>query len=181
MSVITAAAWESSSHPAGEELVDGIVRPRGRPTARHDQIKAALREVLAGLVPASMTVAADVEVRLDDLVRRRPDLLVIRGIDETLPDTGAVVDPESVALAVEVVCAGSETTDRKHKRLEYADADIPHYWRVETTTALGVHTYRLGESSVYLETGLFREGDQVADPTLRWATFEVNDLLPGAR
>jgi hypothetical protein len=33
------------------------------------------------------------------------------------------------------------------------------------------------ESSHYLETGVFRGGDLVSDPTLRWARFEVVDLL----
>jgi hypothetical protein len=60
--------------------------------------------------------------------------------------------------------------------VEYADADIAHFWRVETVPGTAVHTYRLGESSHYLETGVFRDEDRVTDPTLRWATFDVRDL-----
>ncbi|GAB3872679.1 hypothetical protein GCM10027610_138520 [Dactylosporangium cerinum] len=36
-----------------------------------------------------------------------------------------------VLLAVEVVAAGSERIDRWFKPLEYADAGIEHFWRVE--------------------------------------------------
>jgi Uma2 family endonuclease len=121
-----------------------------------------------------MTVVSDLEVRLDDLLRRRPDLLIVRTVG--WDSDSQRVEPEYVVLAVEVVCRGSETTDRKHKLIEYADSDVPHYWRVETTPEATVHTYRLGESSFFLETGLFREGDLVLDPTLRWATFEVSTL-----
>ena len=179
MSVITAAEWDHAPDATNWELVDGIVRPRAAPTSLHQRVKAALRDLLTRLAPPSMTLATDLEVRLDDLLRRRPDVLVFRteGVDG---DFGWV-EPDHVVLAVEVVCRGSETTDRKHKRVEYADADLAHYWRVETTPVVGVHTYRLGESSAYLETGLFREGDRVLDPTLWWASFEVNDLVPGPR
>jgi Uma2 family endonuclease len=177
MSVITAAEWDGAPGTADRELVDGIVRPRAAPTLAHQQVKAALRDVLTRLAPSSMTVATDLEVCLEDLLRRRPDVLVVRTVEGDL----GWIEPEHVVLAVEVVCRGSETTDRKHKRVEYADADLAHYWRVETAPVVGVHTYRLGESSEYLETGLFREGDLVLDPTLRWASFEVDDLVRGQR
>jgi len=175
VSVMTAAEWDAAPDTADGELVDGILRPRALPTAAHERIKAKLRDVLNRLVPASMVVVTDLEIRLEDLLRRRPDLLVVRTVG--WDDESARVEPEYVVLAVEIVCLGSATTDRKHKPVEYADSDVPHYWRVETTPEVGLHTYRLGENTFYLETGLFREGDLVLDPTLRWATLEVNTLL----
>jgi Uma2 family endonuclease len=177
MSVTTVADWESAPDAADWELVDGIVRPRAAPTAAHERVKLRLLDVLSRLAPPSMVVVTDIEIRLEDLLRRRPDLLVVRTVRWD-PHAGRV-DPDFVVLAVEVVCRGSETTDRKHKPIEYADSDVVHYWRVETTPGVGVHTYRLGESSFYLETGLFREGDLVLDPTLRWASFAINALIDG--
>ncbi len=174
MSMLTAAEWEDTPDAADWELVDGIVRPRAVPTPAHERVKTRLLELLARLAMPSMAVVMDFELRLDDLLRRRPDLLVVRtaGVDHE----ARRVDPEQVILAVEVVCTGSETTDRKHKPIEYADYDLPHFWRVETTSEVGLHTYRLGENSHFLETGLFRRDDLVFDPTLKWASFELTEL-----
>jgi Uma2 family endonuclease len=151
-----------------------MVRRRAQPDSAHQQIKAALRTILARLAPTGFAVATDLEVRLAEIHRRRPDVVVVAAT--ALDHERWHVDPEEVLLAAEVVAPGSETTDRKHKPIEYADADIGHYWRVETAPAVAVHTYRLGESSHYLETGIFRPGDRVSDPTLRWAEFDVDEL-----
>jgi hypothetical protein len=62
--------------------------------------------------------------------------------------------------------------------VEYAHANIPHYWRVELTPELTVHTFRLGETGQYLETGLFTTGDSIKAPGLAWATVDVARLLP---
>jgi Uma2 family endonuclease len=81
--------------------------------------------------------------------------------------------PEDIMLAVEVVSPHSGTRDRLHKPGEYAEAGIPHYWRVEIRPGLVVHTYRLGETGPYLETGLFVPGDTVTAPGLPWAEVDV--------
>ena len=44
---------------------------------------------------------------------------------------GGILRAFEVVLAVEVVSAGSERTDRTIKHSEYADAGIPHYWVVD--------------------------------------------------
>jgi Uma2 family endonuclease len=170
--------WEAFDDDTSRvELVDGIVRRRAQPDAPHQRIKAAVRGLLARVAPAGLAVTTDVELRLAEVHRRRPDVLVVT---ETALDTERWhVNPEEVTLALEVVCPGSETTDRKHKPVEYADADIDHYWRVETAPVVSVHTYRLGEGSQYLQTGVFRPGDRVRDPTLRWAEFDLDELGPG--
>jgi Uma2 family endonuclease len=170
------ADWEALDHDTSRvELVDGMVRRRARPDAAHQHVKINLRVILAGLAPAGLAVTTDIEVRLAEVHRRRPDIVVVTAT--ALDEERWYLDPEEVAVAIEIVGPGSETTDRKHKPIEYADADISHYWRVETVPTVTVHTYRLGESSYYLETGIFRPGDRVSDPTLRWATFDVNELF----
>ena len=170
------ADWEALDHDTSRvELVDGIVRRRAQPDSAHQGVKAALRAILARLAPAGLAVTTDMEVRLAEVHRRRPDIVVV--LSTALDHERWYLDPEEVMVAVEVVGPGSETTDRKHKPIEYADADIGHYWRVETTPAVTMHTYRLGESSHYLETGIFRPGDRVSDPTLRWAGFDVDELI----
>ena len=176
---LTVAQWEALPDTSGLELLDGMVLTRAQATPRHRRVATRLRTTLAGLAPRGLAVTTNVEVRLAELHRRRPDLLVIDtgwGGKAALDVDSWCLMPEQIVLAVEVVAPGTETTDRKHKPAEYADADIAHYWRVETLPATAVHTYRLGESCHYLETGVFREEDRVADPTLRWATFDVSDL-----
>jgi Uma2 family endonuclease len=169
------ADWEALDHDTSRvELVDGIVRRRAQPDTAHQAVKAALRAILARLSPPGLAVTTDMEVRLAEVHRRRPDVEVV--VSTALDHERWYLDPEEVIVAVEVVGPGSETTDRKHKPIEYADADIGHYWRVETAPEVTVHTYRLGESSHYLETGIFRPGDRVSDPTLRWASFDVDEL-----
>lgn len=175
MDILTEAQWEALPDTSELELVDGIVRTRVAWGDMHNQVRATVRNALAALAPEGLIVTTNLEIRLADAHRRRPDVLVVH--DNALDLERWHLQPEEIVLAVEVVRPGSEITDRKHKPLEYADADIEHYWRIETLPGPVVHTYRLGESSFYLETGLFRAGDLVSDPTLRWATFEVDALL----
>ena len=167
--------WDALDHDTSRfELVDGLVRRRPCPDSTHQRIKTTLRATLGRLAPPGWAVITDIEVRLAEVHRRRPDVLVIQA--RALDGERWHVNPEEVLVAIEVVGPGSETTDRKHKPVEYADADIAHYWRVETAPAVSVHTYRLGESSFYLETGVFRGGDRVNDPTLLWAVFDIDEL-----
>lgn len=52
---------------------------------------------------------------------------------------------------------GSQTTDRKHKPGDYAEAGIRHFWRIETdykTRALTIHTFSLDPATrTYATTG----------------------------
>lgn len=48
-----------------------------------------------------------------------------------------LLDPYDVQLAVEVVSPGSRRRDRSVKPYMYAEAGIPHFWRVETDNYRG--------------------------------------------
>ena len=174
--VWTSDEWDQAPDTSGLELIDGVVHAMAAATPRHEYVKTELRNVLKKLVTADLAVTTEIEVRLADAHRRKPDVLVV--FSDRYDLDRPLLQPDQVLLAVEVVSPGSETIDRRHKHLEYADAGIPHYWRVETRPAVEVHTFRLGETGAYLETGLFRSGDRVADPTLTWVAFEVDDLVP---
>lgn len=60
-------------------------------------------------------------------------------------------------MVAEIVSPGSETTDRVVKPLEYAEAGISHYWRVEIgQDSPVIHTYALDRAQgVYRKTGEF--------------------------
>ncbi|GGR16943.1 Uma2 family endonuclease [Streptomyces netropsis] len=61
-------------------------------------------------------------------------------------------------LAVEVVSPESAHRDRTVKLRKYAEAGIPHYWRVEEVEgAPVVHVYELdGPTRQYAPAGIFR-------------------------
>jgi hypothetical protein len=48
-----------------------------------------------------------------------------------VPDDVVWLTPDVVALALEIVSKGSERTDRWLKPVEYAEAGIVRFWRVE--------------------------------------------------
>jgi Uma2 family endonuclease len=69
-----------------------------------------------------------VRTATDDLNGRIPDLVVTKG---PVPADTVWLDPAHVVLAVEIVSKGSERADRWLKPVEYAEAGIPLFWRVE--------------------------------------------------
>ena len=159
------------------ELVDGVLMVGETPTGRHQDVVDLLKWRLTAVRPKELRIVREQEAKLGDVLRRNPDLMAIRAVAYN-PDCGSY-RPGDIALAIEVVSPGSQTRDRIHKPGEYARAGIDHYWRVETLPGLAVHTYRLGETGSYLETGLFTPGDTIAAPGLPWAKVDVAALEPG--
>jgi Uma2 family endonuclease len=136
----------------------------------------AIRAALEDLCPDHLVIVREQELRLADLHRRNPDVMAVLKAADDLDIYG--YEPKDVVLAIEVVSPQTPTADRLHKPAEYAAAGVEHFWRVEISPALQVHTYRLGETGRYLESGLFTAGDTVAAPGLPWAKVAVADLAP---
>jgi Uma2 family endonuclease len=128
------------------ELVDGVVHVMATPTPWHQDVKIALVNALRRLAPSWLRVTSEIEVRLDELQRRNPDVLLVRadGFSRRTPS----LRPDQVVLAVEVVSPGSESMDRVAKPAQYAAAGIAHYWRIEIEPHVTIYTYRLGGQSV---------------------------------
>ena len=59
-----------------------------------------------------------------------PDLLITRADAPSL--TEPLIEPRDVLLVAEIVSPGSRRRDRAVKPYMYAEAGIPHYWRIET-------------------------------------------------
>jgi Uma2 family endonuclease len=172
--VLTADEFDALPENSLRELVDGVVHMMATPTPWHQDVKLALTIALKSMIPDDLKVTGEIEVRLDDLLRRIPDVLVVKaaGYDRHYPR----LRPDQVTLAVEVVSAGSEIMDRVEKPREYALAGIEHYWRVEINPDVVVHTFRLGDRADYVLTGKFTRGDIVQAPGLLWAAVAVTDL-----
>lgn len=158
------------------ELVDGILAFRDEPNGRHQIAVDNLKAALAAVCPAGVRIMREQTVRIKHDHRRTPDVLAIRAAAFDLDRNS--YPPADVLLAVEVVSPGSYTVDRKHKPIEYGEAGILHFWRVEIRPYVAVNTHRLDESGQYLKTGLFTAGDVTDVPGLPWAKIAVTDLDP---
>ncbi|MBW1596861.1 Uma2 family endonuclease [Streptomyces sp. JJ38] len=77
-----------------------------------------------------------------------PDL-VVADAGATAED-GVSIDAEGVQLVVELVSPGNRTVDRKFKPMLYAEAAIPHFWRLEFDPAPMLIIHEL-ESGRYVE------------------------------
>lgn len=171
--VLTAEEFDALPENPRRELVDGVIQMMASPNLRHQAVKLAMYYELAALCPDELAVSSEVEVRLAPLLRRIPDVLVMRG--EHYHATSSQLRPDQLVLVVEVVSPGSESTDRETKPRQYARAGIPHCWRVETSPGIELHTFRLGDAG-YLETGVWSAGDTVKAPGLSWAQVVIDNL-----
>lgn len=180
--MLTPAEWDTLGDTSGLELVDGMVHFMPSASMGHEYVKAELRNQLNQMRPRRVRVTTELEIRLSASHRRKPDVVVVQA--ERGDSATCSVVPSKVILAAEVVSPGSETIDRKHKPIEYAEAGIPHYWRVESYSRVEpylrveVHTYRLGDTG-WVETGVWTAGDIIAAPGLLWAKIDVSALTEG--
>jgi Uma2 family endonuclease len=173
---LTAEEYAKLPPSSRRELVDGVLMVGEPPTGRHQDVVDLLKWELAAVCPKELRMVREQEATLGEVLRRNPDLMAIRAAAYH-PDRGSYA-PADIVLAIEVVSPSSQTRDRIHKAGEYAQAGIEHFWRVEIRPGIAVHTYRLGETGSYLETGLFTPGDTTAAPGLPWATIEMDALEP---
>ncbi|MER6916082.1 Uma2 family endonuclease [Streptomyces sp. NPDC000594] len=101
------------------------------PGLRHQRASYRLHVALDA---AAQAADAPVEV-LEAINVTLPSGLVVPDI--VVADAGATaedtvsIDAEAVQLIVELVSPGNRTMDRKLKPLLYAEAGIPHFWRLE--------------------------------------------------
>lgn len=107
--------------------------------------------------------------------RPEPDILVTTAPYD--PDRTWYA-PADVALVIEVVSEESADRDRSLKPFKYAQARIPHFWRVEDEAgAPTVHTYELDTmTGTYVATGIHRERLKAAVPFP--TDIDLKNLVP---
>jgi Uma2 family endonuclease len=171
--VLTAEEYDALPENPRRELVDGVIRMMATPNARHQYIASELRHALDRLGRPRFRAIEAIELRLGNVHRRNPDVLVVP--IEHYDGERSHYRPHEVLLAVEVVSRGSETDDRRSKPVEYASGGIPYYWRIEPRPSLVVHAFRLG-SKGYQPAGEFGIGQTVLVEGLEWAAVPVSDL-----
>lgn len=113
------------------------------PGVRHQRASFRLH---VALDTAARAVGAPVEI-LEGVNVVLPSGLVVP--DLVVVDAGATaddpvtVDIDAVQLVVELVSPGNSTMDRKVKPMLYAEAAVPHFWRLEFDPAPMLAVYEL--------------------------------------
>lgn len=142
--------------PRHTELIDGaLVFMMSPQRSWHGRLVTALTTTLMDQAPDGIEVEREMTIRLDAHNRPEPDLLATTaGYDPNR----TWYSPEEVLLVVEVVSPESAHRDRTVKLRKYAEAGVPHYWRIEEeATAPVVHVYELDQPTrMYAPAGIFR-------------------------
>lgn len=153
--------------PRRVELIDGALVVRSPQTIFHSLVTHTLTSRLREAAPDGFGAAPEMTVRIGERQRPEPDIVVYRK-DPDAPVQGRRTSfrPEEVALVVEVVSEESQERDRTTKPLKYAEAGIPHFWRIEEEKGHPVvHVYELDVTTgVYVATGIVRDQLKLAVP-----------------
>lgn len=119
------------------ELVDGRLIMNPPPSPQHQGLSLALARLLQDAADATgvaVRVLEAVGLRCDEQLLI-PDVVVVDAYSPSL--NKPLLTKEDVHCAIEIVSAGSRAQDRGEKPYLYAEAGIPHYWRVETANYRG--------------------------------------------
>jgi Uma2 family endonuclease len=151
--------------PPHTELIDGGLFFTSPQPVFHMLVIQVLYAALNVARPAELRVRTQMTVTLGPRDRPEPDLLVLSasaetGVDQTSYPAAAVL------LAVEVVSPESQKRDRKIKPALYAEAGIPHFWRVEENDGRPVvYVYELDQvTACYALTGIHHDRLKLSVP-----------------
>ncbi|MEV2276017.1 Uma2 family endonuclease [Nocardiopsis sp. NPDC049922] len=130
------------------ELIDGALVLLSPQTGFRSKVMRRLANALEDAVPEGVDVMHEMTMKLGRYQRPEPDLLVYRyeeGDEEHLDwHRMTHVPPVDVLIAVEIVSEESQDRDRTTKPLKYAQAGIPHFWRIEfEDKGPAIHVYEL--------------------------------------
>jgi Uma2 family endonuclease len=151
--------------PAHTELIDGSLVFVSPQASFHAHLVDLLLTGLRQAVPGDLRVRREMSVILAPSQRPEPDLMVIKAeAVRNLTDTFyAAAD---VVVIVEVVSPESKLRDRHRKPQLYAEAGIPHFWRVENDSDRPVvYVYALDPATkTYALTGVHHESLKLTVP-----------------
>ena len=159
------------------EVLDGALYVMSPHTYFHSGAIWRLAAAFDNAVPPQWQVAIEVTIQLGKGDCPEPDVLV--GYPEAaLYPERTWYRPEEVALVVEVVSPESVHRDRVVKPQKYAEAHIPHFWRVEHHKGVPVvHVFSLDKSGRrYTEVAVERRKLEVEQPFP--FSLDVNRLYP---
>ncbi len=158
------------------ELLEGTLFVNPPSGGAHQRVSLKLAGVLDSAATPALVVVEAMGVRLPDNTVFIPDVLVATR-DVVLPNHSGILDPDAVAMVVEIVSPGSRTTDRLTKPAVYARAGIASFWRVELQEGPAIFAYRL-ENGHYIEAGSARPGERLVVNEPFPVTIDPGDLRP---
>jgi Uma2 family endonuclease len=137
------------------ELIDGALVFMSPQKRFHERVIRGLTNSLNAQIPDDLAALTQMDVKLGRRMRPCPDVLVIDAAVAD-DDSRTYYEPAEVRLVVEVVSPESEERDRKTKPSRYAEAGIPHFWRVEENNGKPVvYVYELDPATkAYALTGI---------------------------
>ena len=110
------------------ELSDGALLVVPSPSGAHQKINWRLVGWLDQHLPTGFEPQVALGVMLGHRNTLEPDALILRSPVDL---EHHFVDPGQVVVAVEIVSPGTKRRDRFEKPALYAEAGVPHYWRIE--------------------------------------------------
>jgi Uma2 family endonuclease len=142
------------------ELVEGRLLMSPSPLADHNfaamEMAYQLRPSLAEGIEVLLDMDIDLQLAPADApgTVRRPDLIVVPHAARLRQrHEGGVIQASEVLVVVEFLSRGSMRTDHVHKRGEYADAGIPHYWIVDIGEPVSLLACHLAGEFGYADPG----------------------------
>ncbi|MEU8202235.1 Uma2 family endonuclease [Streptosporangium sp. NPDC049046] len=137
------------------ELIDGSLTVSPAPPAQHQWIGDRLRRFLEDAAPEELMAITATGLLLDARPGVIPDVMVVER--QPIRNGAQLIDPEWVHIVVEIVSRSTTAMDRIIKPAKYAQAGIPHFWRVEMEPFRGqgsdelpvIFTYALDENGEY--------------------------------
>jgi Uma2 family endonuclease len=148
--------------PGKFELVDGVivqVSPAFHPHSRYQgQTYLQLSKAFGDEVPGGWCVRPELTVRLGGYTIREPDIAVVRDPG----DKTGVGTPDEVLMLVEIAYT-TLRNDLKFKRLNYAQAGVPHYWVVDVE-GRKVHIFGQPSEGDYKDEQVYPFGADIPVP-----------------
>ena len=142
------------------ELVEGRLLMTPSPAPDHNRAGFRMAVELERQLPPGPEVILDMDVDLELAPAeapgtvRRPDLIVVPlEARKRVRAEGGTIRASEVLVVMEVLSPGSRRTDHVHKRGEYADAGIPHYWIIDTTEPVSLLACHLAGEFGYADAG----------------------------
>ncbi|RLU90478.1 hypothetical protein CTZ27_21385 [Streptomyces griseocarneus] len=153
--------------PPHTELIDGSLVFVSPQRDFHALTLFLLERGLRMTAPDDLRVKREMAVVINSRNAPEPDLTVVRA-EAVTGRRQTRYDVKDVVLAVEVVSPDSEARDRDTKPRKYAQAGIPHFWRVEMVGEEDrpvAYVYELDPATKsYIVTGIYHDHLKVAVP-----------------
>lgn len=163
--------------PAHTELIDGSLVFVSPQKMFHMCVVNFFRWELKRQAPKHLIALREMTVTIGPRQRPEPDVMLVQADASTGADD-TTFRPADVVLVIEVVSPDSVERDRKRKPQLYAEAGIPHFWRVENVDGRAVvYVYELDPATEkYTPTGIHHDRLHVTVP------FDIDlDLVQATR